>query len=116
MNASRASSLVPRSNARARKGVGAAQSAVDGVGLTIHVGGIVAGEKQGHGRDFARLAVATQRVELADLALGATRPCGIEDRLCHARLDEARTDGIDAYAGAVELIGRGLHQADDAGL
>src|SRR5215510_4324095 len=33
------------SSARARKGVGAAQSAVDGVGLTIDVGGIVAREK-----------------------------------------------------------------------
>src|SRR5215471_6261245 len=57
------------SSARAREGVGAAQSAIDCVGLTVDVGGIVAGEKQCHGRDFARLAVATQRVELADLAL-----------------------------------------------
>src|SRR5262249_539616 len=59
----------PASSARARKGVGAAQSAVDCVGLTVDVGGIVAGKKQCQASDFTRLTVATQRVELADFAL-----------------------------------------------
>src|SRR5262249_55235128 len=78
----------------AREGVGAAQSAVNGIGLTIDVGGIIAGD---HGRDLVWLTVATQRVELADLALAAAGARHIEDRLGHARLDEARTDSVDAH-------------------
>src|ERR1700682_234407 len=46
------------------------QAAIDRDRLSVDVGGVVAGEKQSHRRQFMRLAGALERVELPDLAVG----------------------------------------------
>src|ERR1700756_2358347 len=102
------SNWLPRIRHRGR------EAAVDRKRLAVDVGRLVARQKQSHRRDLVRLAGALQRIELADLVLGAAILGAVEDRLGHAGLDQAGADGIDAYAGAGKRIGRDLHQADHA--
>ena len=90
------------------------EPAVDGDGLAVDVGGVVGGQEQAGVGDLVGHAVAGQRVELADLVLVAAGPRAVEDRLGHAGLDQAGRDGVDPHARAVELVGRGLGEADDA--
>src|SRR5712691_46837 len=92
------------------------EAAVDGECLAVDIGRLVACEEQAHRRDLVRLAGALQGIELTDLVLRAALLGAVEHRLGHAGLDQARTDRVDADAGAGERIGRGLHQRDDAGL
>src|SRR6516162_2882394 len=92
------------------------KAAVDGERLAVDIRRLVACEEQAHRGDLVRLAGALQGIELADLVRGAALGRTVEDRLGHAGLDQARTDRVDAHAGAGERIGRGLHQADDTRL
>src|SRR4051812_13590729 len=73
----------------------AGEAAIDRNRLSINVRGIVAGEEQRHGGNLARHTVASERVELPDLALGATIPGTLEDRAGHSGFDEARADRVD---------------------
>src|SRR6267142_7179747 len=63
------------------------EAAIDRDRLAIDVGRIIAGEKQSHRRQFVRLAGALERVELADLAVGAALLGIVEDRFGHAGFD-----------------------------
>src|SRR5450631_4364986 len=74
-------------NRLARIGHRGRQAAIDRDRLSVDIGGVVACEKQSHRRQFMRLAGALQRVELADLAVGAALFGVVEDRFCHAGLD-----------------------------
>src|SRR5712671_1555395 len=76
------------------------EATIDRDRLSVDIGRIVAGEKKSHRRQFMRLAGALQRIELADLVLGAALLGAIEHRLGHAGLDQAGTDRVDAHAGA----------------
>ena len=62
-----ASSLNRFPRIRHRRG----EAAIDRDRLAVDIGRLVAGEKQSHRREFVRLAGALQRIELADLAVGA---------------------------------------------
>ncbi len=92
----------------------ARQAAIDGDRLAVDVRCLVAGKEQCHMGDLLRLAIASERVELADLLIGAARTGNVEDRLRHACFDEAGADRIDAHARAVEFVRGRLHEADDA--
>src|SRR5438105_5079354 len=60
------------------------EAAVDGDRLAVDVLRFVARQKQSHRRKLVRLSRALQRIELADLVLGAARLRVVEDRLGHA--------------------------------
>src|SRR5882672_12105929 len=68
------------------------EAAVDRDRLAVDVGGVVARKEQAHRREFVRLAGALQRIELADLVLGAAFLGAVEHRLGHAGLDQAGAD------------------------
>src|SRR5438128_1058787 len=84
--------------------------------LAVDVRRLVAGQKQSHRRQLMRLAGALERIELADLVLGAALLGAIKYRLSHAGLDQAGANRVDAHAGARQRIGCGLHETNDAGL
>src|SRR5581483_9209311 len=84
--------------------------------LSVDVGAVVGGEEQRRAGDLLRLSTARQRVQLTDAVLGAALAGALIDHARHAGLDQARPDRVHPYAGAVELIGAGLHQVDDARL
>lgn len=65
--------------------------------------------------DLLADAVSARRIELSNLARRASRLCGIKDGLCHAGLDEPRTEGVDADARARELPRARLAEIDDGG-
>ena len=85
--------------------------------LAVDVGGVVARQEQRHRRRSPR----RRRLAAAGSAgrsstVGATSTGPVEDRLRHAGLDQAGADRVDPDARAEERIGRGLREADDAGL
>src|SRR3569833_3906148 len=75
------------------------EAAVDRDRLAVDIRGVVAREEKAHRREFVRLAGTLQRIELADLVLGAALLGAVEHRLGHAGFDEARAHRVDAYAG-----------------
>src|SRR6202048_4292081 len=89
-------SAVRRSNRLPRIRHRRGEAAIDRDRLAVDIGGVVAGEKKSHRREFMRLAGALQRIELADLVLGAALLGAIEYRFCHAGFDQAGTHRIDA--------------------
>src|ERR1700679_1359419 len=86
----------PRHRQRAR------QPAVHRDRMAVDVGRLVARQEQRGRRDLFGVAIAAQRIELADLVVGAALAGAVEDRLGHAGLDDAGADRIDAHARAVE--------------
>ncbi len=62
-----------------------------------------------------RHAVALQGIQLPDFTCTAALACAFEYRAGHAGFNQARTDGIDANAGARELVCHRLHHTDNAG-
>lgn len=101
---------------RPRERQRAGKAAINRESLTVDVGRLVACQEQRHGGDFLRRAGALQRVELPDLVLRTTLARSLEDRLGHTGFHQARTDRVDAHAGAEQRGGRGLREADDARL
>lgn len=93
-----------------------AQAAADSPGLTVDVASLVAGEEEGDPGNLVGDGAAAQRVELADLALGAAGAGGVVHGLGHARLDDTGADGVAADAGARQLVGGRLHDGHDGGL
>ena len=65
----------------------------------------------GEGVRTHRKAVATERVELADLGLAAPRAGGVEHVGGHVRLDEAGADGVDPDVEPLELVASGERNA-----
>src|ERR1700712_1365216 len=102
----------PRSDRPSRIRHRGGKAAVDRDRLAVDIGRVVARKKQSHRREFVRLAGALQRIELADLVLGAAFLGAVEHRLGHAGLDQARAHRVDTYAGAGPRIRPGLNQAD----
>src|SRR6266403_897776 len=90
----------PNSNRLSRIRHRGGEAAVDRDRLSVDIGRIVAGEKKSHCRELMRLAGALERVELADLVVGAALLGIVEDRLGHAGFDQAGTHRVDAHAGA----------------
>src|SRR5207253_9110342 len=73
------------------------EAAVDRDRLAVDIGGVVAGEEQSHRSEFVRLAGALQRIELADLVLGAALLGAVEHWLGHAGFDQAGAYRVDAH-------------------
>ena len=63
----------------------ARQAAIDRECLAVDVRSIVGREEQRHLRDLDRRAGAAQRIELADLVIGAARARLFEDRAASCR-------------------------------
>src|SRR6185312_5857559 len=84
----------------------ARQAAVDDQRGAVDVARFVRGEEQRRLRDFARLAAAPKRVELADPTLLSRRAGHLVDRLRHPRLDQAGAEGVDPDSRPAELLGR----------
>src|SRR6476660_5802048 len=86
--------------------VAARQPAIGHHRVAVDVGGFVRRQEQGRMGALDRLAAALQRIEVA-YAVGLAGPARqLIDRLRHARLDQARTDRVDADAGPGELLRR----------
>jgi len=93
-----------------------AQSSADRKSLPIDIARLIAGQEQHRPRHFICNAASFERIELANLPLRASRSRGVVHGLSHSRLDDARTDGIAADAGARKLVRARLHDGDDGGL
>src|SRR5258706_4033935 len=94
----------------------AGESAIYGDRLAVDVRCFIRGEKKRHGRDFVRISIALQRIELSNAVFASALARIIEYRLGHAGLDQTWTDRIDANASAHEEVCSSLYQRDHAGL
>lgn len=92
------------------------QPTTDRPRLPIDITGLIASQKQRHPRHLVRDSASSRRVQLPNLTLRAARPRLLVHRQRHARLNDARTDGVDTHASTRELVGHGLREADNGGL
>ena len=93
-----------------------AQTTTDSPRLAINIATLITTEEQRHAGNLIRNGTALRRVQLANLALGAALPRTVKDGLCHARLDEAGADGVDADTRASQLVRDGLRNGYDRSL
>ncbi len=89
-----------------RSGIDAVEPAIDRKRLAVDVGGFIAEQEQPHRREFVRLPCPLQRIELADLALGAALLAPSKIGLVMPVSIRPEQDGVDAHAGARQRIGR----------
>lgn len=93
-----------------------AQPAIHRPPLPINIARLVAPQEQRHARHLVRHGAPPQRIQLPHFPLRAARPRQREQRRRHARLDQARHDGVHPDARARQLEGGRLRQAPDRGL
>jgi hypothetical protein len=90
-----------------------AHSSIHGPGLPAHEAALVTAEEQGDSRNLICVPGSPQGVQLPNLAIRASRPGHLEHRRRHARLDQPRTDGVDANICARQLERNRLSNRDD---
>lgn len=81
--------------------------------LRINITRLLTCKKQHRPRNLIRLPPSPQRIQLPNLRLTAPLPRRIVRNLCHARLDQARTNRITTYTRAHELVRTRLHEGND---
>lgn len=85
-------------------GMSGTQATADSPRLAIDIAALITTEEQCYTSNLISNGTTLQRIQLADLALGATLPGTVKDRLRHARFDEAGADGVDADTRAGKLV------------
>lgn len=93
-----------------------AQTTTNSPRLAINIATLITTEEQCHAGNLIRNGTTLRRVQLANLALGATLPRTVKDGLRHARLDEAGADGVDADTRAGQLVRDSLGNGYDRSL
>jgi hypothetical protein len=96
-----------------RKRMTSTEPSIDRPSLPVDIARAVAAQESRHARDLISNTSSGQRVELPDFPLGAPLPCCFIHRGRHTSLDQPRTYCIASDASAGELVGCGLHDADD---
>lgn len=92
------------------------ETATDSDRLSIHVAALLASQEQSDPRDLICHGATLQRIQLANLLLGAARAGGIVHHSGHAGLDDTGADGVDPDPGSGELVAHRLRDADHGGL
>lgn len=97
-------------------GMSRAQAAIHSPRLAVDIASLVTTQEQRHTGNLVGVATAPRGIQLANLLLGAAGAGGVVHGRRHARLNQAGADGVDADAGAGELVGNGLRERDDGSL
>lgn len=92
------------------------QSTTNSPRLPIDITTLITTQEQGDAGNFISNSTPLQRIQLPNLALGATGPRQIKHRLRHAGLDQTGADGIDPDAGAGQLVRASLGHGDHSRL
>ncbi|KAI6756568.1 hypothetical protein HG530_011166 [Fusarium avenaceum] len=92
-----------------------AQPSINSPCLSVDIATLIASQEQRNTGDLISRAASLGGIQLADLLLTSPGSRSFVDRCCHACLNQAGADGVDANTSSGQLVRYRLGERDDGG-